>query len=190
MMYVFDAYVVEGDIFHEVVVATVDGEASLVVYLRLALAEDVDIVISEAYNAVHALGVAVDADEDGVCHVCPEGGVGHAHIAHAAAESLACGVGCGAVVAVAAEDTVVEHVAGGEDVETVAPSGMGDAVDFVECHSLAAADGAGAEGDAVDEDVGAAVDMCAFISAGRAAYASAEDADLCLVFDGEGAVDV
>ena len=190
LMDVFDAYVVEGDIFHEVVVTTVDGEASLVVYLRLALAEDVDIVISEANDAVHALGVAVDADEDGVCHVGPEGGVGHAHIAHAAAESLACSIGCGAVVAVAAEDTVVEHIAGGEDIEAVAPSWMGDAVDIVECHTVAAANGAGAEGDTVDENVGAAMDMNAFVAVGRAAYASPEDADLGLVFDGERAVDI
>ena len=102
--------VVEDDVAHEVVVAAVDGEASLVIDLGFGLSEDVDVLVSEVLDGVAAFGVAVDTDEDGVCEVGPEGAVAHGDIACGAAESLACGVGCSAVVGVAAEYAVEEDI--------------------------------------------------------------------------------
>ena len=115
MVQLFDTDVVKKDVAHEVVVSGVDGEASLVVHLRLALAEDVDILVDEVFHGVPSLGVgsgscSVESYEDGVCDVSPESGVSHADISRRTFEAFAGGVGRGAVVGVAAEDSVVEHV--------------------------------------------------------------------------------
>ena len=121
LVYVLDAYVVEEYVFDVVVVSAVDGHATLVIDLRFALADDVDVLVHESHDAVGLLGVAVYADEDGVCHIGPEGGVAHAYIVHRTLEPLAGGIGGGAVVRGATEHTVVGHVGRGKDVEPVSP---------------------------------------------------------------------
>ena len=52
LMNLFDAYVVEQYIAHQVVVATVDGKASLIINLRFTLTEYVDVLIYEILNCV------------------------------------------------------------------------------------------------------------------------------------------
>ena len=70
-MDLLDADVIENDVAHKVIIATVDGHAPLIVHLCLALAKDVDVLVAQMLNGVHAFGVAMDADEDGMGHVCP-----------------------------------------------------------------------------------------------------------------------
>ena len=121
LVYVLDAYVLEEYIFDVVVVSTINGHTALIVYLWLALTDDVNILIHETHDAVGLLGIAVYADEDGVCHIGPEGGVAHAHIVHRTLEPLAGGISGGAVVRGTTEHTVVDHVGRGKDVEPVTP---------------------------------------------------------------------
>ena len=52
---VLDADIVEDHILDHIVVATVDGEASLIVNLRLTLAEDVDVLVAQAADGVALL---------------------------------------------------------------------------------------------------------------------------------------
>ena len=70
--YLLDADVVEGDVFHVVVVAAVDGEASLIVNLRFSLADDVDVFVAKIDHAVSHSRIAMQTDEDGMSHVGPK----------------------------------------------------------------------------------------------------------------------
>lgn len=110
LMDVLNPNVVEEDVLDVVVVSAVDGEASLVIHLRLALTQDVDVLISESYDAVSNSRVSVDTDEYGVSHVGPKRGVCHFNVVHRAVESFSGGISCGAVVGVSAEHTVVGDV--------------------------------------------------------------------------------
>ena len=53
------ADIVEEDVSHEVVVAAIDGETSLVIHLRFTLAEDVDVFIDEVFYRVTTFGVTM-----------------------------------------------------------------------------------------------------------------------------------
>ena len=71
----------------------------------------------------------MDTNHDGVRHIGPEGGIAHGDVTDAACESLACGIGCSAVVGIAAEDAVVEDIgASSENIESIAPLGEGNAL--------------------------------------------------------------
>ena len=186
-----DADIVEGDVLHRVAVAAVDGQTALIIHLRLVLAEDVDVLITESDDAVAYLRIAVQTDEDGVSHVGPQRGVGHADVAHAAREALAGGIGRGAVVAVAAEHAVEEDIAASaEDVQAVAPLRMRDAAHVVEGHVVAAADGAGVKDEPVDAHVPRAIDMTALVAALGPGDAAPQDADVLGIVDGEGAGEI
>ena len=111
LMNLLDADIVEKHILHIVVVATIDGHASLVIHLRFALAKDVDVFINKPHDAVLHFGIAMYANEDGVSHVCPQGRVGHAHIMDRTVEPLAGGVCSSAIVGSAAEYPIVKHIA-------------------------------------------------------------------------------
>ena len=77
-------------------------------------------------------------------HIGPQSGIGHAHIMHTALKALACGVCSGAIVTVAAEHTVIQHIARSKDVKSVAPRRMRDAVHIMESDAIAAANRSGA----------------------------------------------
>ena len=137
------------------------------------------------FDGVATLGVAMQTDEDGVRHVGPQCRVLHADVARIARETLAGGVGCGTVVAVAAEDTVVEDVAAGEHVQSVAPSRVGDASHVVEHDPVAFAHGTGVEYHTVDEHVPRSVYVATLMAVSRAGDATAHDAHVLRVLDGE-----
>ena len=120
---VFNANIIKGYSLHHIVVATIDADASLIVNLWFGVADDVDILVTKIGYAVAlplvdivgagkvALGSdAVNANHDGVSHISPKRGVAHDNIVDTALETFACCVGCGTVVTVATEDTVVENV--------------------------------------------------------------------------------
>ena len=120
----FDTDVVEEHIAHQVAVAAIDGQASLIVHLRFGLPEDVDVLIDKMLDGVAHLGVAMYTDEDGVSHICPKDGVTHPHIACRTRESLSGGVcGC-AIITVTTKDTVVKDIRGSKHIQPVAPAGM------------------------------------------------------------------
>lgn len=98
LMDIFYSDVVEHHIFDIVVVATVYCHATLIVNLRFTLTKDVYIFVSQSDDAIANLRVAMDADEDWMGNVCPEGGIPHLYISHRTVETLSCGIGCGTIV--------------------------------------------------------------------------------------------
>ena len=130
LVHVLDTNVVKQDIPNQIVVAALDGQAALIVHLGSALANDVDVLVGQVLHRVAQLGMrsgcsAVEANEDGMCHIGPKRGVGHANVSHRTREAFACGVGCRTVVAVAAEDAVLEDVVTtAKDVQPIAPTGI------------------------------------------------------------------
>ena len=132
----------------------------------------------------------MQANEDGVGNVGPQRRVAHADVVDRAFVSLARGVGRGAVVAVAAEHSVVDYVLRGEDVEAVAPLRMGDAANVVEPNAAALAHGTGVEHQSVNLDVAAAIDVAALIAALGACYAAPDDAHVVGVLNGKCAGEV
>ena len=92
------SYIVEHHIFDVVVVAAVYRHTTLIVNLRLTLTKDVDILVSQSYDAVANRRVAVYADEDRMSNVSPQGGVPHPYVSCRTVESLSGGIGGGAVV--------------------------------------------------------------------------------------------
>ena len=111
----FDTDIVEKDVANKVIVACVDGQAALVVHLRFALAEDIEILVSKVLDGITTLRVrsccgSVQPDKDGMCHIGPERGVTHVDVACRAFETFTGGIDCGTVIAVAAKDTVVEDI--------------------------------------------------------------------------------
>ena len=83
------------------------------------------------------LSHAMYPDHNGVCHIGPKCGIAHGDIADTALEPLTRSVRCGTVIAVAAENSVIEDMGtSAEDIEPVAPGRMGDATDVMECDVL------------------------------------------------------
>ena len=185
LAYLLNAYVVERDVLHVVAVAAVDGQASLIIHLRLALAQYVDVFVGESHDAVATFRIAVYAYEYRVCHVGPQGRVGHAYVACIAVEPLACSVGSGAVVAVAAEHPVVCHIARCKHVEAVAPAGVGYGAHIVQLHSVASAHRAGVDHKSVDKHIFRPIYMTSLVAALRTCYASTHYAHILCIVDGE-----
>ena len=190
MLNLLDADVLEGDVAHEVVVATVDGQTSLIIHLWLCLSEYVDVLVVQVLDGVATLCIAVDADEDGVSHIGPERGIAHGHIAAVAEEAFARGVGCGAVVRVATEHAIVEHVLRGEHVQSVAPARMGDALHVAQGDAVGCAHGTCVQRQPVDEYIPRAMHMTAFVAPLRTGYATSYDTYIVGILDGEGAGEV
>ena len=185
--YLLDADIVECHVAHKVAVAAVDGQAALVVHLWFSLSENVDILIHQVFDGVAHLRVAVNADEDGMCHVGPQRGVLHVDVSAISAESLARGVGRGAVVRIAAEHTVVENVGGCKNIQAIAPTGMRDATHIVQPHTVRTACWAGVHNEAINQYILRAIDMSAFIATCRTGHAAPEDAYVLSIIDGKGA---
>jgi hypothetical protein len=61
----FNTDVVEHDVADKIIVAAVDGQTALVIYLRLCLSENVDVLVAQVLYGVATLRVAVKSDEDG-----------------------------------------------------------------------------------------------------------------------------
>lgn len=105
---ILDADIVECYVLDQIVVATVDGEATLIIDLLLLMVEDVDVAVHEVLDGVGRSigaklgGTAVETYHDGVGHVGPQGGVLHGDVPASAVEALAGGIHGVAVVAVAA----------------------------------------------------------------------------------------
>ena len=59
LVYLLNADIVEEHILHIVVVTTVDGHTSLIIYLRLTLANNVDVFIHKPYNAIAYLNAII-----------------------------------------------------------------------------------------------------------------------------------
>ena len=106
----FNAYVVEQYFTHYVVVATVDGKTPLIVYLWLALTEYVDVFIKEIFYCVTSFGVAMNANEDRVGYVSPKCGILHSYVSCITTESLASGIGGGAIIAVTTEYAIILYI--------------------------------------------------------------------------------
>ena len=159
MAYVLDSYVVEFYVAHDVVVSAHDGEASLTVELEFAVVDDVDVAVAQAADGVGRSfdaefgGASVQADVHGVGHVGPQCGVFHHYVAASAVESFAGCIDGMAVVAVAAEYTVVAHVVGGEYVHSVAPAVVADRFDIGDVDRIASSDGDLCHYHAVDVDI-------------------------------------
>ena len=114
---VLDANVFEQHISNKVVVSTIDGKTALIIHLCLCMAKDVDVFINQPHDAIclntffNERTSTMNADEDGVCHISPKGGILHTDIVHTAAEALTSGVCCGAIITIATEHTVVQDMA-------------------------------------------------------------------------------
>ena len=160
-----DADIVKDNVADKVVIAAVDGQTALIVHLRLCLSKNVDVLVAQVLDGVTTLCISMDADEDRVRHVGPECGVAHGDIVRRTLESLACGIGCGAVIGVAAEDAVEENVArAAKDIQSITPRRMRDTADIVEGDILRLANGAGVEHKTVDKHILRAIDMSALVA--------------------------
>ena len=71
LMYLFDTDIVEEDVLDIVIIAAVDGHAALIVYLWLAVADDVDVLIHETYDAVTHGRISVDSYKNRMRHIGP-----------------------------------------------------------------------------------------------------------------------
>lgn len=122
LLYLLYTDIVEGDVANQVIIAAIDGQTTLIVYLWFGLSEDVEVLVAQVLNSVAAFRIAVQTYHYGMRNVGPKRGVAHGHIADIAIETLAGGVCCGAVVGVAAEHAVEEDVrTAAENVKSVAP---------------------------------------------------------------------
>ena len=130
------------------------------------------------------------SNEDGMCHISPEDGVLHTDIVHTAADTLASGVSCGAIIAIATEHTVIQNMARSKDIQAVAPSRMGDAANIVKRNTAASTHRTSAERDTINENVLAAMYMNALIPVGRTADATTHDTDILCILNGNCAIDI
>ncbi len=103
-------YILENNIANQHIVAGIDSHTALIVELLLGMVENIDIAVCDVLHGVASGRVAMAAYVDGVCNVGPQYGVFHKHVPGAALVALSRGISRGAVVAVAAEHTVVVHV--------------------------------------------------------------------------------
>ena len=95
---VFNAYVVESDVAHYIVVAAAYTEATLIVELLFLLVEDVDVAVYDICYCIRG-GVrpdfccrAMKTDHDRMGHIGPKSRVFHRDIAATAYEALAGGI--------------------------------------------------------------------------------------------------
>ena len=164
ILYLLDADVVKEHVAHQVAVAAIDGQAPLVVHLRLGLSQDVDVLIDQFFNGVAHFRIAVYPDEDGVSHIGPKDGVSHPHIACGAREALSGGIGGCAVITVSAKDTVVKDIRGRKNIQPVAPTWMRDAAYVMQRHVGAPPHGASVEHHPIYQHVFRAMHMAALIA--------------------------
>lgn len=187
---VVDADVAEGHVAHGDVVAVVDGDATLVINLLLALLKDVDVVVHHLLDDLIPLNVAMQANHDGMGHVGPIHGVCHADVVASAVVVLAGAIDGGAIVACATKHVVVAHVVAGKDIHAIAPPIPTDDLGVAHADTLASAH-RNLRGDGtVDHHVGRIPDHDALMLALGIDNAVTDDLGVeCLPYRGE-ALDV
>ena len=193
---VLNANIFEQHITNKIIVSTIDGKTALIIHLCLCMAKDVDVFIDQPHDAICLNAFlnegtsTMNADEDGMCHISPEDGVLHTDIVHTAAETLASGVSCGAIITIATEHTVIQNMARSKDIQAVAPSRMGDAANIVKRNTAASTHRTSAERDTINENVLAAMHMNALVPVGRTADATTNDTDILCILNGKCTIDI
>ena len=111
--------VLEGDVLYQDVVAIIDADAPLVVYLVLGMFQDVDSIIDHVGDFLILWGFAMKTDHDRVSNVCPIHTVLDGDVLATAMIVLAGAIDGGAVVAGTSEEVLLVDVVAGE---SIAPS--------------------------------------------------------------------
>jgi len=111
--------IVECDVLNKVIVSTHYSKTPLTIELTFLMVEDIDIAIQQTGDSIGSgvkaklRSTAVQAYINRVCNIGPKSGVFHHNVAAASVKSLSCGIDRVAVVAIAAEHTVVAHIVAG-----------------------------------------------------------------------------
>ena len=113
--------VLKTDVTDEVVVAGIDGEATLIIQLLFLVVQDVDIHVTQIFNRIPMIRIPMDAYHDGVYHICPQRGVLHGDVLAAAFITHSGGIDGRAVVRVATEHPVEQHMAAGKHIQPITP---------------------------------------------------------------------
>ena len=114
---ILDADILKAHAPHQVVVAHIDGDTTLIIQLHLAVVEDVNILIHQVFHHLVGLRVTMQANHDGVGHVGPKHSPPHGDVTATATETLACGIDRGAIIGVAAEYIFIPYVVAGKGIE-------------------------------------------------------------------------
>ena len=137
---VVDAEVLEGDALYQDVVAIVDADAALIVYLVLGMLQDVNVIIEHVGDVFVFWSLAVQAYHDRMSHVCPHYEILDGDVPATAVIFLAGAVDGRAVVAGTGEEMLLIHVVAGEDIETIAPAIPTHHLGILYGYGIAAAD--------------------------------------------------
>ena len=137
---VFDAEVLEGDALYQDVVAIVDADAALIVYLVLGMLQDVDVIVEHVGDVFVLWSLAVQAYHDRMSHVCPHHEILDGDVPATAVIVLAGTVDGGAVVAGTCKEMFLVDVVAGKDVETIAPAIPAHHLGILHGHGIATAD--------------------------------------------------
>lgn len=137
---VFDAEVLEGDALYQDVVAIVDADAALIVYLVLGMLQDIDVVIEHVGDVLVLWSLAVQAYHDRMSHVCPHDEILDGNVPATAMIVLAGAVDGRAVVAGTCKEMLLVDVVAGKDVETIAPAIPAHHLGILYGYGIAAAD--------------------------------------------------
>lgn len=137
---VFDAEVLEGDALYQDVVAIVDADAALIVYLVLGMLQDVDVIIEHIADFLVLRRLAVQTYHDGVSYVCPHHEILDGDVPATAMIVLAGAVDGRAVVAGTCKEMLLVDVVAGKDVETIAPAIPAHHLGILHGYGIAATD--------------------------------------------------
>ena len=137
---IVDAEVLEGNALYQDVVAIVDADAALIVYLVLGMLQDIDVIIEYVGDVLVLWSLAVQAYNDRMRHVCPHDEVLDGNVLATAMIVLAGAVDGGAVVAGTCKEMFLVDVVAGEDVEAIAPSIPAHHLGILHGYGIAATD--------------------------------------------------
>ena len=135
-----DAEVLEGNALYQDVVAIVDADAALIVYLIFCVLQDVDVIIEHVGDVLVLWSLAVQAYHDRMSHVCPHHEVLDGNVPATAVIVLAGAVDGGTVVAGTCKEMLLIDVVAGKDVEAVAPAIPAHHLGILHGYGIAAAD--------------------------------------------------
>jgi hypothetical protein len=137
---VVDVEVLEGNALYQDVVAIVDADATLIVYLVFGVLQDVDVIVEHVGDVFVLWSLAVQAYHDRMSHVCPHHEILDGDVLATAMIVLAGAVDGGAIIAGAGKEMFLVDVVAGEDVETVAPAIPAHHLGILHGHGIATAD--------------------------------------------------
>ena len=137
---VVDVEVLEGNALYQDVVAIVDADAALIVYLVFGVLQDVDVIIEHIADFLVLRRLAVQTYHDRVSYVCPHHEILDGDVPATAMIVLAGAVDGRAVVAGTGEEVLLVDVVAGKDVETVAPAIPAHHLGILHGHGIATAD--------------------------------------------------